>query len=520
MLVVYSLPELKEASIDNLIIGYARVSTELSHQDSSIERQIVTYEKLGANLIVVERDSGRDIDRPLYQEIVRLIKVKKISKIITTRSDRLLRNAAEQEYFYRLCTELNVAWHFTDQPELNPDSPVGRELRARTAYEAQQESDRLSRRIERAYAFAEEEGKANTRIHPLGYRVNKEKKYEIDWLKSDGSNIVGYLNDKACASGELARYLVDLYLKEKTLYKALRCWKLNYIEKLHPIVDSERQKKFLAYTDNSLSDWLKNPILQGHTAYGKYKKTYYGDKLEKTRFVQQPPQLWRIKYNTHPQQALITYQEYKAIERLLKANVSRGYVFAEFMHSKKPQYPISFSTILRCNTCGLKFKVASTYKNGKRYASYYCQGRAQYRCKQPTFSEKILVPQLITKVVLNAEAISQEITRSLCGEAATSPKEIQILKEEADSTLEKYKITGISEYAEINRKLEARIKELENVYQQEQKVYLEQEKLIRAIASVDFWRSLPAVELHRYLREVIQVCWIDNRSIVSLDLNI
>ena len=520
--IIEMIAEFKEAitNIDNLIIGYARVSTELSHQDSSIERQIITYEKLGANLIVVERDSGRDIDRPLYQEIIRLIKVKKIAKIITTRSDRLLRNAAEQEYFYRLCTELGVVWHFTDQPELNPDSPVGRELRARTAYEAQQESGRLSRRIERAYAFAEEEGKVSTRIHPLGYRVNKDKKYELDWVKPGGSNVVGYLDEKAIASADLARILIDLYLSEKTLYKAIRKWRQNYLEKLNPIIDKKKYKILFDFTENSMSYWLKNPILQGHTAYGKYKKAYYGDKLEKVRYVKQPQENWRIKYNTHPDQVLITYAESKAIARLLQLNAIHGYRIASYKAQQHPDRPLSLSPILRCNVCGQHFKVSSCHHNNKRYATYYCQGKIQYKCSQASISERLVLSLVIPQITHNAESISQEITRALSGEAATSPKEIQILKEEAASTLEKYKITGISEYAEINRKLEAKIKTLENVHQQEQKVYLEQEKLISAIASVDFWRSLPPVELHRYLREVVQTCWIDNRAIVKIDLNI
>ena len=98
--------------------------------------------------------------------------------------------------------EQGVDWVFAEQPELNSDSPIAEKLRSRSgagtrsqnAYYAQLELERLGRRQEKAYAFAREQGTFNTRIHPLGYRINRETKlYEIDWAKSDGSDVIGYL---------------------------------------------------------------------------------------------------------------------------------------------------------------------------------------------------------------------------------------------------------------------------------------------------------------------------------------
>ncbi len=103
----------------------------------------------------------------------------------------------------------------------------------------------MGRRQERAYAFAREQDTFNTRVHPLGYRINRETKlYEIDWAKSDGSNIIGYLEiselqtlrdrykldinfvkgggSTPLAKGELAILLRDCFLSQQSQYKALK----------------------------------------------------------------------------------------------------------------------------------------------------------------------------------------------------------------------------------------------------------------------------------------------------------
>ena len=84
----------------NTIIGYVRVSTELESQDSSQIRQSATLKKLGAETIVVERESGRNSDRHFYQEILRLIRLGKVKKIIATRSDHISRDQSELRYFF------------------------------------------------------------------------------------------------------------------------------------------------------------------------------------------------------------------------------------------------------------------------------------------------------------------------------------------------------------------------------------------------------------------------------------
>ena len=275
----------------------------------------------------------------------------------------------------------------------NCDRATPRSARSQNAYYAQLESERLGRRQEKAYAFAREQGTFNTRIHPLGYRINRETKlYEIDWAKSDSSNVIGYLeipelqtlsdlyqldlnfvkgdSSIPIAKGELAILLRDCFLSQQSQYKALKVWKGEILDKLNLIKDSKTLTKILKFTDNSLRDWLLNPILQGHTAYNKYKKVYLGEKYEKTAYRKNPRENWKITYNTHPNEAILNHNQAKTIEFYIEQNASYGYRVAR--SKRKSDLPESLSMILRCKHCGLGFKISTNYQKGKRYALYYC----------------------------------------------------------------------------------------------------------------------------------------------------
>jgi DNA invertase Pin-like site-specific DNA recombinase len=111
-IIVYNLGELRQALSglgSALLIGYVRVSTDGKHQDTSVERQIFFYEQKEVDLILVERESGRTDDHPLYQELIRLISLGRVREVIASRNDRLNRNSVEMNFFYNLCTDVGTA---------------------------------------------------------------------------------------------------------------------------------------------------------------------------------------------------------------------------------------------------------------------------------------------------------------------------------------------------------------------------------------------------------------------------
>lgn len=108
-------------------VGYARVSTGFSFQDSSIERQIETFKSRGCDLVLVERESGTSDNRNEYQRLLSMIQLGEVTCVVACRSDRLNRNQLEQNYFYALCCRHGVEWEFTDEPEASSKSPFTKE---------------------------------------------------------------------------------------------------------------------------------------------------------------------------------------------------------------------------------------------------------------------------------------------------------------------------------------------------------------------------------------------------------
>ena len=96
--------------------GYCRVSA----QDQNLSRQILAMEKLGVpnENLFLEKASGKDFQRPVFQEMMRTLKQGDI--LYLSALDRLGRNYAEiQEYWRVLTKEMGVDIIILDMPLLN-----------------------------------------------------------------------------------------------------------------------------------------------------------------------------------------------------------------------------------------------------------------------------------------------------------------------------------------------------------------------------------------------------------------
>ena len=105
------------------IYGYARVSTRSQRED----RQLAALQAFGVppEHITVEKQSGKDFDRPLYQRLVRALEPGDV--LVVKSIDRLGRNYAEiLEQWARITREREAAIVVLDMPLL--DTRTGRDL--------------------------------------------------------------------------------------------------------------------------------------------------------------------------------------------------------------------------------------------------------------------------------------------------------------------------------------------------------------------------------------------------------
>lgn len=109
--------------MDTKIFGYVRVSSKEQNED----RQVVAMREFGVRdkNIVVEKQSGKDFDRPLYQRMVK--KMKTGDTLVIKSIDRLGRNYDEILEQWRFLTkEKDIAIVVLDMPLL--DTRQGRDL--------------------------------------------------------------------------------------------------------------------------------------------------------------------------------------------------------------------------------------------------------------------------------------------------------------------------------------------------------------------------------------------------------
>ena len=97
-----------------MIYGYARVST----REQNEERQLIALRQFGVDRIFVDKQSGKDFDRPQYQRMLR--RIKKDDTLVIKSIDRLGRNYDEiLEQWRALTKEKQAAVVVLDMPLLD-----------------------------------------------------------------------------------------------------------------------------------------------------------------------------------------------------------------------------------------------------------------------------------------------------------------------------------------------------------------------------------------------------------------
>ena len=498
-----------------LDIGYTRVSSELTAQDTSIQRQIEDFTDVGCNLIIVERESGASAEkRSLYQAIIQEILDGTVIRVAATINSRINRNQTESEYFYRLCQMQEVKINILDEPELNSNSLSAQKIRREKAFYAEMESKVMGFRQKKANIRAEKNLKAIARKPIFGYRFTPERKYEVDWAKPDLSNVLGWRSDRPFATGELARTLIDLYLEFESQSQAFKRYKdlLRQLKPANPdLIEREIQK-----TLSWFGHWLKDPILRGAIAYGKYKEVYVGEKLEKIKKIRAPKEEWRIHRGQH--EALITPAEDTLIATILKNNLNRGYrAYSAKCDFKTPK---TLGRIMRCCGCGQVYNSQSTNQKGNKYRFYYCVGRKEYRCNAPGIGEKTFVDRLIVAIINKAEELADILNDAELGTTTPDTERLTFLRSEAAVAFAKYKQYGFEEYLDLHRKFQQQITDIEANMQQTKSNLEEREQLILALSNPQFWQEMSRYDLHRYLREIVARAWIEDKQIVRVELNL
>lgn len=462
--------------IENL--GYARVSREeQANKKHGLETQLNRLAKAGCTEVFQDVASGRswgDSKRGDFQRICELVKQKRVKKITVTALDRLSRESTTSAQFLQTLEETGVLIYELDSDRyINFIDPNEWYESRQKGIQAEYESRKISKRTRDGYRNLRDLHKANPRT-PYGYK-RVDQQYVID-------------PDKAA----IARESIDLYLSQKTL----------------PIVTREIYEKYgKRWSVSGLRQWLLNPVLVGHTPYDK--------RAPKPAYL---PQGNQIIYNTHPDQALMSEHEQKAIAEILTENV-------RLWGRNRTAFINPLSGLVFCGECGVSCDLMSKPSGGKkvefhRIRCFYCRTRSKKpagkSCTQrSTYKLERIENEAIASLTKRAEQIAN------IAEIPLERFESLELRELRSSLIQLEALTYNPAIAQAKEQIKAQISNLEYGLTVGKQVDSElRSVLVETFQNPSFFATLPDGDKKTIYRALIDRVVVKDGEVVGVELKI
>ncbi|MBD3882458.1 recombinase family protein [Phormidium tenue FACHB-886] len=309
---------------------YIRISNR--EQRKGLERQLFQMERLVERLggelenspLYVDVKSGRDPDRQEFKRFCKDIESKAVDIVVAYRVDRLARDAQVSLRLADLFESAGVRlYDFQGDRFIDFANPEDWEGYAQRGVSADAESRKLSSRIRAGYEYSRHKGKAGSKP-AWGYIRNPEtEKYELDPALADA-----------------VRDSVKIVLASGNFQRSCR---------------QIARKWGKQWQSNSLRKWISNPCLRGHTGYGHEGRR------------------WReVRYNTHPEHAVLTEEQYQWIENLIQ---ERRLYWGKNRKAERH----SLGGLAYCGRCGTKMVITAGGQPDDEVPIFYftCRQRAQ-----------------------------------------------------------------------------------------------------------------------------------------------
>lgn len=260
--------------------------------------------------------------------------------------------------------------------------------------------------------------------------------------------------------------------------------------------------------------WATNPVLDGHTAFGKHE-TVDGKRKAK------PMEEWEIIRDTHPEHRLLKEGEFDEILLLQERNrrISAGGFYRQGTQAANQNgnyKPFAYQIgLVYCGECDSRCTQKSyAVKNKQQYRYYACRhsgvGCSNRKSVRQTDIESALVKALVEYSQSLGE-VSQEPTEPLQPEK--SPRQLEL--EERLEALEQ--IPGFDpDLEQLKAKVQEQIHQEVNPFAAgtvEDKTALE---LIRAGNNLGIWQTLTADEKVLVYQRIVRKIVIRNGQVINI----
>lgn len=342
---------------------YIRVSTTHQIDKDSLpfqKNELVNYCKYALNIdnFEVFEDagySGKDTDRPGYQNMITRVKQREFTHLLIWKLDRISRNLLDFAAMYEMLKKYDVTF-ISRSEQFDTSSAMGEAMLKIILVFAELERKLTAERVYSIMLSRAEKGKWNGANVPFGYVWDDETKFpKPDPIESE--------------------YVIAIFNKYLETRSALSVSK--YLSKNH--IQTKRGGKWGSKT---VCDIIRNPFYKGTYRYN-YRSSARGQKKKEDE--------WIIVEDNHA--AIIPKETWDMCNAIMDKNAERNSAsFREKSHIH------IFSKKLVCSSCGsiLIASLDRPRKDGYTPSKYVCKSKSiGSGCDQKMISEITLGPFII-----------------------------------------------------------------------------------------------------------------------------
>lgn len=462
--------------------------------------------------------SGKNTNRPSYQELMADVRRNELDAVIVYKLDRISRNVREFSEMFGVLQEHNVAF-ISVKESFDTSTPIGRTVMFILAAFAQLERENTSERVSDGMQALGDAGYWTGGLVPMGTTSIRKviNGREHSFLLTDKETIwkVKLLGELMLNGYSITK--IERYCRDHDIKSNKGCFLGS--SQIHGIlcnpVYCQNSEEAYYYFQSLGCKVPDNPSLfdgtKGLIAYGRTKTTKDGQRKNTSSS-------WSINTGIHDY--VFTFDQWKAIQGRLGAN----------KQDRSNKYHVGIlKGVLTCK-CGSKMANRVYVKNGIQFAYYYCQRAFRqktcqiryYRIKDidDLFLSKLkdiqLNPQFIrpqkdiAEDHLNPAAIKSSIRST---ENALHNLTIQ-LQENSSSPAAKYIISQIEE---LDRKLSALNIQLRRTEQAAVRRRSEEDERQRIHDNICFLlKNIDAMdyqEINELIRKITKKCVLDGDNL-------
>lgn len=324
---------------------YIRVSTHHQVDKDSLPFQrseLINYAKyvLGIENYEIFEDagySGKNTDRPKFQEMMNKIKKREFTHLLVWKIDRISRNLLDFCAMYDEIKGYGVTF-VSKNEQFDTSSAMGEAMLKIILVFAELERKLTAERVTSIMLNRAEKGLWNGANVPIGYKYDEETKFpKIDSKEA-----------------ETVKYIYNTYQECESTSEVTNLLNNNNIP----------TKRGGIWTSKTVGDIIRNPF---------YKGTYRYNYRESARGAKKKEDEWIIIEDNH--EGIISKDQWEFCNSIMDKNAKRNNA-----HHRKNSNTHVWAGLLECENCGRLYiaQADKLRKDGWRPSTYRCAGKRNY----------------------------------------------------------------------------------------------------------------------------------------------